>query len=114
MKALELLIKARELITNPSNWTQGEGARDVNDKPIRSTAEMRCSAVKFCAYGAMGQAAMLLGHDGFHPEYDVARGHLREVCREKYGTPNVSVANDKIEHVEVLSIFDAAIERAVA
>jgi hypothetical protein len=50
MTPLETLKAARQLISDPAKWTQGEFARDVDGNEVKAWSE---DATCFCAYGAI-------------------------------------------------------------
>jgi hypothetical protein len=98
MTPLETLKAARQLITDPAKWTQGEFARDVDGSASFALSER---AHCYCALGALEK---VIGR----PDYTDAYDKLWRVCRTKFGT-DVAAFNDTHTHAEVLALFDAAI-----
>jgi hypothetical protein len=47
---LDALIKARTLIADIKNWTQRQGARAINGRPVPITSDLAC---RWCAEGAL-------------------------------------------------------------
>lgn len=95
-----VLTKARELIADPDNWTQGEYARDAR---WRSVNPLHPEAVRWCAWGAMCRAKNTLAVD-----YDMgAFGRLAP--RGGSILSALMNFNDNSTHAEVLDLFDTAI-----
>ena len=105
MKISDVLIKAKTLIQDPENWTQGVLARDNLYEPVPATSR---NAVCFCTYGAVDRA---LGLENSIQYHEVTR-LLRKVCAAISGSSMVAVYNDTHTHPEVLALFDKAIELA--
>jgi len=96
MNAKETLIKAKALIQNPENWTQGCSAVDNFGEEVSPSSPEAC---KFCALGALDKMN----------DWDAgAFKELAKVARSKYNTC-VSQVNDKLGHSAVMEIFDIAI-----
>jgi len=97
MTPLETLKAARQLISDPAKWTQGEYARDADGNGVRAWSE---DATCFCAYGAIQRftEAEDSGVDFF----------LKKACADKFQLDVVTL-NDTHTHAEVLALFDAAI-----
>lgn len=95
MPVLTALTKARELISDPVRWTQGEMARDS-----RGEQESACSeaAVKWCALGAIIRTA---GSSAVEMSATITLNRLLRGSIAEY--------NDTHSHSEVLALFDAAI-----
>lgn len=93
------LISARQLISNPENWTQGTFAR-IKDGRITSALDSR--AVCFCSLGAAIRCT---------PEYEdylrVAEA-LELAADDMLGT-YVEAVNDRYGHKYVLEMYDLAI-----
>lgn len=110
-EAKELLKKTRELLTDPTHWTQGFYAKNEHGESVPSTAY---SATCWCAIGAMekvwdemcGDAR--LGID-YKPKY---RAQVLLGAANDEGT--TVGYNDTVgrTHEEVLAWFDRAIEKA--
>jgi hypothetical protein len=97
MTPLETLKAARQLITDPAKWTQGEAARDHNGKGVLAYGE---DAVCFCALGAI-RNVVGMDDDAFDLVFDT--------FRDKAKVKLVACFNDTHTHAEVLALFDAAI-----
>ena len=98
MTPLETLKAARDLISDPARWTQGEYARDVNGSGIMPEDE---DAFCFCSFGAIGKIYGL--NEDAAPFF-----HLANVCAKKFAQPVIDF-NDTHTHAEVMALFDAAI-----
>ncbi len=97
MTPLETLRAARQLITDPAKWTQGEYARDADGNEVKAWSE---DATCFCAYGAIQRVTE---HEDSEADF-----FLRKAGMSKFGI-NVIDLNDTHTHAEVLALFDAAI-----
>jgi hypothetical protein len=98
MTPLETLKAARDLISDPARWTQGEYARDANRIRTQIASD---EAVCFCAQGAIYRVG------GISHVLD-AEMHLNSTCRKRFGR-GVYSFNDTHTHAEVIALFDAAI-----
>lgn len=98
MKTLEVLRKARELISKPEHWTRHKYARDVRGLPAPVHDE---AAFCFCALGALRKVNNK--HSDFCRPATVLASALPE------SITSVSVFNDTRTHAEVLALFDKAI-----
>ena len=94
MTISEHLAAARDLIKDPSGWTQGFFARDKsgNEVSVRDP-----SAVCFCASGAISRIPSSASRDR------VFR------CLEEQMNGYIPKFNDSHSHAEVLAAFDRAI-----
>ncbi len=104
MKTLrEKLTEARELISDPENWTQGCFARDKDGEEV---AAFLTNATCWCAWGALKyvyDAVPTMGYVGInHP----ALLALKETIAGGVGLGDF---NDRSDHHEVLAMFDKAI-----
>lgn len=101
-RTIDILEKARDLISDPDRWTQGELARGPNGRPLGP-----CSphAVRWCAAGAL---------------YCVGRGDGRRHAQVQldlaalvYGAGYFSTSvNDFRGHATVMDMFAEAIATA--
>jgi hypothetical protein len=98
MTPLETLRAARQLITDPAKWTQGDYARDADGIDVAPEDE---DAVCFCSYGAI---ASICGLNEDLPPFR----HLHNVCGRMFKMSVIDL-NDTHSHAEVLALFDAAI-----
>jgi len=99
MTPLETLKAARDLISDPARWTQGEYARDADGIVIRPWSK---NATCFCAYGAIQRFTET------EDAVSEADFFLKKTCTEKFQLDVVTL-NDTHTHAEVLALFDAAI-----
>ena len=97
MTPLETLKAARDLISDPARWTQGEYARDADGEEVKAWSE---DAACFCAYGAIQRFT-----EREDSEVDF---YLKKACSEKFQSDVVTI-NDTHTHAEVIALFDAAI-----
>ena len=105
MTPLETLKAARQLITDPAKWTQGELARDAEGNVSYVGSE---SATCWCLMGAIFhvvRADKPTAADARRSHSDAALELLSAANRKK----SVVRFNDTHTHAEVLALFDAAI-----
>lgn len=101
MQTIEVLEKARELISDPERWTQKVQARGPGDLEVDVFSP---TATKWCAIGACRKVS---GHkDGRL----LATANLGDTTRARAHC-TVGTYNDKATHAQVLNVFDATIER---
>jgi hypothetical protein len=98
---IQIVKKARSLITDQQRWCRGELARDVYGEGTCATSP---SAVRWCALGAVIAAAYELTHD-LKAAHDLALKALRP----KYGTATLVGVNDMRGHADVLALLDEVI-----
>ncbi len=94
-QAMQILSVGRALIANRRDWVQ---------------RKYRTPRGRFCAVGALREAAGLLGQQGQLP---AAHCFLLAVATRR-GFSNVEGMNDNSGHRDVLRAFDEAIKKAVA
>lgn len=97
----EILIAAKELISDPKKWTQCEFARDAEGEacPVR-----RPCAVSFCSVGA------ILLVSSIHTAHAVPDAEsILEKASKTFGFDSISKMNDQSEHEDVMRVFDLAI-----
>lgn len=103
---IDLLVGARELLADPSRWTQGATARDQNGHPVLPREE---EAVQWCARGAFlcMEARLKV------PKLSCRRALalLEESAFSTEGTGIVAI-NDKLGYDKVLAMYDEAIRMA--
>lgn len=107
---LEVLNKARDLITDPDRWTQRTLARDVGGRRTGATSS---AATCFCALGALVKVAfdMQLDTDDYSAFSDVpGAGALEAVAIKRFCVAGAAGVNDLLGHDAVLKMFDHAIE----
>ena len=119
----ELLIEARDLISEPGRWTQGVYACDALGYAIDWGSP---EAVCWCATGAICKAAESIQEHGKRRalieratvELRIAIGHNGVTAFNDHRTHAEVLAafdraiNDSHTHVEVLEMFDEAIEKS--
>jgi hypothetical protein len=99
MDMLTTLTKARELISDPARWTQGEYARDAKGAEVKPGSKY---ATCWCALGAVRKVTR---------RDSAAHGVLTALQKHCEG-PTVTLFNDGHDHADVLAMFDRAIESA--
>lgn len=111
MQPVEILTRAKALISDPAKWTQGHLARHANGNPIGPN---ETNATCFCALGAV---------DHVTPRgtstYDADRllnNAAMKLCGRSFGAVWVNDGKVQIDgltpHQAVLKMFDLAIEEA--
>lgn len=98
MTPLETLKAARDLISDPSCWTQGDFARNTDGQSVDPNNK---EAMCFCAFGAIQRITE-------NPLMSDADRLLESICNERFSL-SVGDFNDTHTHAEVLALFDAAI-----
>ena len=98
----DLLVKARELITEKEHWTTEAYGRSVSGSIVVRAQLKKASC--FCATGALIRAWQAIGNLGVD-EYLDAVGLL-----EKSMEMNILIYNDSHTHEEVLNAFDQVIQ----
>jgi len=103
---LDVLRRARGLISQPAAWTQRALARDNDGDGICYDSQFACS---FCSAGAIWRAGLDLAPDGFK----ATEGAFAEIdaVLETGNQALIARFNDNATHAEVLAIFDRAISR---
>lgn len=97
MNTLEILTKARDLISDPARWTQKAFARDNSGESINNRSSY---AVCWCAMGAVYKTSS-------NNRASVPFSFLHAAAGMWAGN-----FNDTHTHAEVLAVFDKAIEAA--
>jgi hypothetical protein len=96
----DILIKAREIISDEKNWTQGIEARDKDGNAV---AYFNPLAICFCSIGAVERAAFLTNGDPARALCALTTGEIY------YSNIAIAKFNDNSSHAEVLAMFDTAI-----
>ena len=113
--AVEILAIARTLIAHPDRWAQGAIALDRNGRAL-TTFDGGC---RFCAAGAVGLAAHVLGGDEaarrtIGPAVDKA-SRLLDSAACKIGEYESYIGlNEHDSHANVVAMFDHALDMARA
>lgn len=121
-EALDILIEARRLLSDKSHWTRHVYGRDSGGNTKHVTDSAACS---FCSLGAVIKAGnTILGSEFLgvgqalegSPTITAALTLLRDSLPSGYAVSdsyfNVAALNDEQSHLEVLALFNRAIERA--
>ena len=113
--AIDILAIARTLIAHPDRWAQGAIALDRNGRAL-TTFDGGC---RFCAAGAVGLAAHVLGGDDearrrIGPAVDRV-GRLLDCAAFKIGEFESYIGlNEHDSHARVVAMFDHALDMARA
>ena len=113
--AIDILAIARTLIARPDRWAQGAIALDRNGRAL-TTFDGGC---RFCAAGAVGLAAHVLGGDDdtrrrIGPAVDRV-GRLLDCAAYKLGEFESYIGlNEHDSHANVVAMFDHALDMARA
>ena len=113
--AVDILSLARTIIARPDHWAQGAIALDRNGRAL-TTFDGGC---RFCAAGAVGLAAHVLGQDeaarrSIGPAVDHA-GRLLDCAAYKLGDYESYIGlNEHDSHANVVAMFDHALDMARA
>lgn len=101
---LDILRRARALITDPQHWTTRYTARDREGDP---TSEWTDDAVSFCAIGAINRCSESTGASC---AADYARAAVDALHALPVSDPYpITLVNDHHGHAVVLQRFDIAI-----
>lgn len=108
MSTVEILQKARDLISDPKRWTQDAYARDDfgNETVSFGSSAVPESSICFCSIGAIASVA----------KSTITEAETGEAFKliEAGISAELAVYNDTHTHAEVLAAFDRAIEKAKA
>lgn len=98
----EILVCARELLTPPGAWIQGEAAQTKDGLIVSAKDE---NAVCFCAVGALERCADTYAGNTYRQAYLklIAQGAKRQGSLVRWND------EDSRTQEEVLAVFDAAI-----
>jgi hypothetical protein len=104
----EILQKARDLISDEKNWTQGDYAR-IGRRGVLPAADdhLPADADCFCAVGSICRVAGMTIREA---EASAAWDFLN--AEAEFG--ELHEFNDSHTHAEVLDLFDRAIKRAIS
>lgn len=108
-RAIQTIIDARELISDPKKWTKGTDARNEKGDSVPSNAK---DAVCFCMNGALARVRPRLQDIG-----DIVKArneiNLTLIGPEKDLSKNFTDFNDNpgTTHADVLHVMDRTIER---
>ncbi|MCY4549375.1 MAG: hypothetical protein OXC28_13500 [Defluviicoccus sp.] len=112
---IDILAIARTIIARPDRWAQGAIALDRNGRAL-TTFDGGC---RFCAAGAVGLAAHVLGGDDearrrIGPPVDRV-GRLLDCAAYKLGEFETYIGlNEHDTHAQVVAMFDHALDMARA
>ena len=112
MEQRDILVKARELISEREHWIRDGLGRNVLGKPLAEDALKDASC--FCALGAYLRAVQILQGDDTilsPPEnaFEDLNNRVRRVHPEIKGYFPLVSFNDSHTHKDVLDLFDAMI-----
>lgn len=113
MTPLDILVAARELISDPAHWCQTYAARDKYGKSVAFLSE---DAFSFCALGAVARVEKMADSPDPMVRFDVDQ-FLNEAAidldpeYDQYRDCYIDF-NDVHNHEEVLAMFDLAIEKS--
>jgi hypothetical protein len=104
MNAKEVLVAAKNLLSDPNKWTKGAMARNINmDLPFYAK-----NATCWCALGAVNKVLFDAKEENNAPR-QIAVKHLSDAAH-KFGYRYISDMNDAIDHTKLMQLFDVAIE----
>jgi hypothetical protein len=100
MTTLEVLVAARELISEPSRWTQGEYAKDAVGNSVTAISEYACC---WCSVGAICK----IQNDLFptNPLEDALEAAIHVIGLKRFTVE----FNDNHNHQQVMELWDKAI-----
>lgn len=109
---LEILIEARELISVPERWTQGDYARDREGKGLIDHPSIK--PVCYCTLGACTAIEELhnIHEGGLDPSRAIMSILLKALDNLVEKPTTIDDYNDTHTHEEILTLFDKAIEIA--
>lgn len=114
-EVLQIVKRAREIISAPGAWTQNAFARRVDGSRVDPTSEGAC---KFCAVGALAKAHLEIKMKTISQDLMEASNFVGMCIPGATQTWRLSLAsyNDDPDRTqeEVIAVFDRAIERASA
>ncbi|NTJ67561.1 hypothetical protein G6M50_06255 [Agrobacterium rhizogenes] len=105
MNTVEILKKARELLSDEKRWTKGFYAVDIDGYAAHVDGNEAC---QFCAIGAIARVS---GMTGAEAEGSKSAEMLAKAAGIDRGC-HVPSFNDDHTHAEILDLFDCAIARA--
>ena len=122
LRTQDILVKARELISDEDHWIQGEYGKDAEGLSIVEQNRLK-DATCFCAMGAILRATQLIQEDDFitvpskvWEELNWKGRRVHSEFRRTYsnfrGIDPLITFNDTHSHKEVLELFDAMIAEA--
>lgn len=97
MTTKEILIEARQLLSDPSHWTKGADARNSRGESVPYMAETAC---KFCILGAIFRVAEM---------HNVAPEPVCDAISAHLGEYSIADFNDTRNHWAILQLLDTAI-----
>lgn len=95
---VQILEKARKLLTDPNRWIQKALAKTIDGYV---TEPHHAQAVSFCMVGALSKVSVA----NSERSYMLAKDALSKIVG-----PSIVCFNDKATHAEVLEAFDLAIK----
>jgi hypothetical protein len=104
MNAKEVLVAAKNLLSDPNKWTKGEMARTINNVDVPFYAK---NATCWCTLGAINKVLF----DANEETNKLAFKYLSDAA-SSFGYRYISDMNDEVDHDAVMKLFDAAIKLA--
>lgn len=98
---------AREIISDPSRWTQNAYARSESGSIEIVESPKAC---KFCAMGALKRAAIDMEAERDWDSREEAEHLLNHASRKLYEVPSVMDVNDDIGYEATISVFDEVLK----
>lgn len=108
LTALDVLKKARKLISNRENWIKGYSARD---REGNCTSSAGAKAYSFCSTGALWAVVKNQNEDLYYEPRNLLQSEIRKLPKQHYYSVVDFNDDPKTTHKQVLSIFDRAIKR---
>lgn len=100
MKTSDILVAAKELLSDPSRWTKGALARNENGEQISYNAT---TATCWCTVGAVARVAK---------ENNQFADPVMEILTEVASPLILTEYNDAAQHYEIMYMFNLAIDVA--
>jgi len=102
----QIIVRALELISDDSKWTEGTDARDARRRPCRVEAP---EAVRFCAVGALARAAFELTGGSFALGDQIETAVLAANGLNGLERESLSWINDQEGHERIVAMFQKAL-----
>lgn len=105
---LEALNRAKQLISNPEDWTKSVFARNKVGKAV---ATWSTDAVCFCALGSIQKAYYEMGFTIVRLNESGASLWLNKTCSNEYGRATQDYNDDTgTTHKDIMNLFDKTIK----
>lgn len=103
MNLVAMMVAAKNLILNKSNWTKGMLARDKCGNAVCPESKEAC---QFCAMGALDR--IIKKEEAGPVNANFLRKELHRAA-QRMGRNSAIAVNDACEHSDVMKMFDEAI-----